>query len=106
MEGMKAGHGLDPTGFSPAARPRRAHYLICLGMGATVGFVAAFGESFYAPLAFTVLIFSQALFSIVVAVAVAPLVEAPAKPPGLLPLKGQEKLPFEHATWTVLGPIS
>src|SRR5206468_3472153 len=63
MEGMKAGHGLDPTGFSPAARPRRAHYLICLGMGATVGFVAAFGESFYAPLAFPVLIFSQALFS-------------------------------------------
>ncbi len=106
MEGMKAGHGLDPTGFSPAARPRRAHYLICLGMGATVGFVAAFGESFYAPLAFPVLIFSQALFSIVVAVAVAPLVEEPAKSLGLLLLKEEEKLTFEIADWTVLGSLS
>ncbi len=103
---MKAGHGLDPTGFSPAARPRRAHYLICLGMGATVGFVAAFGESFYAPLAFPVLIFSQALFSIVVAVAVAPLVEEPAKSLGLLLLKEEEKLTFEIADWTVLGSLS
>ena len=106
MEGMKAGHGLDPTGFSPAARPRRAHYLICLGMGATVGFVAAFGESFYAPLAFPVLIFSQALFSIVVAVVVAPLVEEPAKSLGLLLLKEEEKLTFEIADWTVLGSLS
>jgi RsiW-degrading membrane proteinase PrsW (M82 family) len=106
MEGMKAGHGLDPTGFSPAARPRRAHYLICLGMGATVGFVAAFGESFYAPLAFPVLIFSQALFSIVVAVAVAPLVEEPAKSLGLLLLKEEEKLTFEIADWTILGSLS
>jgi len=103
---MKAGHGLDPTGFSPAARPRRAHYLICLGMGATVGFVAAFGESFYAPLAFPVLIFSQALFSIVVAVVVAPLVEEPAKSLGLLLLKEEEKLTFEIADWTVLGSLS
>jgi len=106
MEGMKAGHGLDPIGFSPAASPRRAHYLICLGMGATVGFVAAFGESFYAPLAFPVLIFSQALFSIVVAVAVAPLVEEPAKSLGLLLLKEEEKLTFEIADWTVLGSLS
>ncbi len=103
---MKAGQGLDPSGFSPAARPRRAHYLICLGMGATVGFVAAFGESFYAPLAFPVLIFSQALFSIVVAVAVAPLVEEPAKSLGLLLLKEEEKLTFEIADWTVLGSLS
>ncbi len=103
---MKASHGLDPTGFSPAARPRRAHYLICLGMGATVGFVAAFGESFYAPLAFPVLIFSQALFSVVVAVAVAPLVEEPAKSLGLLLLKEEEKLTFEIADWTILGSLS
>ncbi len=103
---MKAGHGLDPTGFSPAARPRRAHYLISLGMGATVGFVAAFGESFYAPLAFPVLLFSQALFSIVVAVAVAPLVEEPAKSLGLLLLKEEEKLTFEIADWAILGSLS
>ena len=103
---MKAGHGLDPTGFSPAARPRRAHYLICLGMGATVGFVAAFGESFYGALAFPVLIFSQTLFPIVVAVAVAPLVEEPAKSLGLLLLKEEEKLTFEIADWTILGSLS
>lgn len=103
---MKAGQGLDPSGFSPAARPRRAHYLICLGMGATVGFVAAFGETFYGSLAFPVLIFSQTLFSIVVAVAVAPLVEEPAKSLGLLLLKEEEKLTFEIADWTILGALS
>jgi RsiW-degrading membrane proteinase PrsW (M82 family) len=75
-------------------------------MGATVGFVAAFGESFYAPLAFPVLIFSQSLFPIVVATAVAPLVEEPAKSLGLLLLKEEEKLNFEIVDWTVLGSLS
>src|SRR5205807_3290261 len=103
---MIASKQMDPSMFSPASHPRRAHYLICLGMGATVGFVAAFGESFYAPLAFPVLIFSHALFSIVVAVAVAPLVEEPAKSLGHLLLKEEEKLTFEIADWTVLGSLS
>jgi protease PrsW len=75
-------------------------------MGATVGFVAAFGETFYGSLAFPVLIFSQTLFSIVVAVAVAPLVEEPAKSLGLLLLKEEEKLTFEIADWTILGSLS
>jgi RsiW-degrading membrane proteinase PrsW (M82 family) len=75
-------------------------------MGATVGFVAAFGEIFYEPLAYPVLIFSQTLFPIVVAVAVAPLVEEPAKSLGLLLLKEEEKLTFEIADWTVLGSLS
>src|SRR5712664_2792017 len=102
-----AGRGsADSQPLNPAGHPRRAHYLICLGMGATVGFVAAFGESFYAPLAFPVLIFSQALFSIVVAVAVAPLVEEPAKSLGLLLLKEEEKLTFEIADWAILGSLS
>ena len=102
-----AGRGsADSQPLNPAGHPRRAHYLICLGMGATVGFVAAFGESFYAPLAFPVLIFSQTLFPIVVAVAVAPLVEEPAKSLGLLLLKEEEKLTFEIADWTILGSLS
>ncbi|HVH15026.1 MAG TPA: PrsW family glutamic-type intramembrane protease [Candidatus Angelobacter sp.] len=102
-----AGRGsADSQPLNPAARPRRAHYLICLGMGATVGFVAAFGESFYAPLAFPVLIFNQALFSIAVAVAVAPLVEEPAKSLGLLLFKEEEKLSFKIADWAVLGSLS
>jgi RsiW-degrading membrane proteinase PrsW (M82 family) len=75
-------------------------------MGATVGFVAAFGESFYVPLATPVLIFSQSLFPIVVATAIAPLVEEPAKSLGLLLLKEEEKLTFEIADWTVLGSLS
>src|SRR5207244_9412507 len=102
-----AGRG-SATGqpLNPASHPRRAHYLFCLGMGRRVGSVAAFGEAFYAPLAFPVLIFSQALFSIVVAVAVAPLVEEPAKSLGLLLLKEEEKLTFEIADWTVLGSLS
>ena len=102
-----AGRG-SATGqpVEPVAHPKRAHYLICLGMGATVGFVAAFGESFYGALAFPVLIFSQTLFPIVVAVAVAPLVEEPAKTLGLLLLKEEEKLTFEIADWTILGSLS
>jgi RsiW-degrading membrane proteinase PrsW (M82 family) len=102
-----AGRG-SATGqpVNPASHPRRAHYLISLGMGATVGFVAAFGESFYVPLAIPVLIFSQSLFPIVVATAIAPLVEEPAKSLGLLFLKEEEKLTFEIADWTVLGSLS
>ncbi len=103
---MASGGSATGEPVEPVAHPKRAHYLISLGMGATVGFVAAFGESFYAPLAFPVLIFSQALFSIVVAVAVAPLVEEPAKSLGLLLLKEDEKLTFEIADWTVLGALS
>src|SRR5713101_1066985 len=103
---MASGGSATGEPVEPVAHPKRAHYLICLGMGATVGFVAAFGESFYAPLAFPVLIFSQALFSIVVAVAVAPLVEEPAKSLGLLLLKEEEKLTFEIADWTILGSLS
>src|SRR5437867_3585912 len=92
--------------LNTASHPRRAHYLICLGMGATVGFVAAFGESFYEPLAIPVLIFSQALFPIVVATAIAPLVEEPAESLGLLLLKEEEKLNFEIKDWTILGSLS
>ena len=88
------------------AHPDRAHYLICLGMGATVGLVAAFGESFYQSLAIPVLNFSQALFPIVVATAIAPLVEEPAKSLGLLLLKEEEKLNFEIKDWTILGSLS
>jgi RsiW-degrading membrane proteinase PrsW (M82 family) len=91
---------------NPASHPRRAHYLICLGLGATVGFIAAFGETFYEPLAIPVLIFSRSLFLIVVATAVAPLVEEPAKSLGLLLLKEEEKLNFEIVDWTVLGSLS
>ena len=90
----------------PVAHPKRAHFLICLGLGATVGFVAAFGESFYAPLAIPVLIFSRSLFPIVVATAIAPLVEEPAKSLGLLLLKEEEKLSFQIADWTILGSLS
>jgi len=104
---MASGGSATGQPVEPVAHPKRAHYLICLGLGATVGFVAAFGETFYAPLAFPVLIFSsQALFSIVVAVAVAPLVEEPAKSLGLLLLKEEEKLTFEIADWTILGSLS
>ena len=91
---------------NPALHLRRAHYLICLGMGAAAGFVAAFGESFYQPLAIPVLIFSQPLFPIVIATAIAPLVEEPAKSLGLLLLKEEEKLTFEIADWAVLGSLS
>ena len=102
-----AGRG-SATGqpLEPVAHPKRAHYLICLGLGATVGFVAAFGESFYEPLAIPVLIFGRTLFSIVVAVAVAPLVEEPSKSLGLLLLKEEEKLTFDIADWTILGALS
>ena len=103
---MAGGGSAAGQPVEPVAHPKRAHYVICLGLGATVGFVAAFGETFYAPLAFPVLIFSQALFSIVVAVAVAPLVEEPAKSLGLLLLKEEEKLTFQISDWTILGSLS
>lgn len=103
---MASGGSATGQHVEPVARPKRAHYLICLGMGATVGFVAAFGETFYGSLAFPVLMFGQALFSIVVAVAVAPLVEEPAKSLGLLLLKEEEKLKFQIADWTILGSLS
>lgn len=90
----------------PVAHPKRAHYLICLGLGATVGFVAAFGETLYAPLAIPVLIFSKSLFPIVIGTAIAPLVEEPAKSFGLLLLKEEEKLSFQIADWTILGSLS
>ncbi len=94
----------EPVG--PAARPKRAHYVISLGLGAIAGLVAAFGETLYLPLAFPVLIFSKSLLPIVVAVAIAPLVEESAKPFGLLLLKEEEKLVFDLPSWTVLGSLA
>ncbi len=75
-------------------------------MGATVGALAAFGESFYVFSAIPVLLFDRSLFSIVIAVAIAPLVEEPAKSLGLLLLKEEEKLDFSIQTWTVLGALA
>lgn len=103
---MASGGSAIGQPLEPVAHPKRAHYLICLGLGATVGFVAAFGESFYEPLAIPIRIFSQTLFSIVVAVAVAPLVEEPSKALGLLLLKEEEKLSFQIVDWTILGTLS
>ena len=103
---MASGGSATGQPLEPVAHPKRAHYLICLGLGATVGFVASFGETFYGSLAFPVLAFGQTLFSIVLAVAVAPLVEEPSKSFGLLLLKEEEKLTFEIVDWTILGALS
>lgn len=91
---------------APQSRPKRAHYLIALGMGATIGFVAAFGETLYEPLAFPVLFFNQSIIPVIVATAIAPLIEEPSKPIGLLLLKEEEKLSFDLAGWTVLGSLA
>ncbi len=99
--GPAAGEPLEPSN-----RPRRAHYLIAIGMGATVGTLAAFGESFYVFSAIPVLFFGQSLFSVVVAVAIAPLVEEPSKSLGLLLLKEEEKLEFDLQSWAMLGALA
>ena len=87
-------------------RPKRAHYLISFGIGAITGTVAAFGETFYLPLAIPVLFFDKSLFPVIVATAIAPLVEEPAKPLGLLLLKEEERLNFDLPSWTVLGSLA
>ncbi len=99
--GPAAGEPVEPT-----AHPKRAHYLISLGMGAIAGIIAAFGETFYLPLAFPVLAFDKSLLPIIVATAIAPLVEEPAKPLGLLLLKEEERLIFDLPSWTVLGSLA
>ncbi len=75
-------------------------------MGATVGLLAAFGESFYVFSAVPVLLFDRSVFSIVVAVAIAPLVEEPSKSLGLLLLKEEERLDFDLQSWAVLGALA
>ncbi|TMI26461.1 PrsW family intramembrane metalloprotease [Candidatus Bathyarchaeota archaeon] len=87
-------------------RPNRAHYLIAIGMGATVGTLAAFGESLYVFSTFPVFLFNRDLSAIVIAVAIAPLVEEPAKSLGLLLLKEEEKLVFSVQSWTILGSLA
>ncbi len=99
--GPATGEPVEPT-----AHPKRAHYLISLGMGAIAGIIAAFGETFYLPLAFPVLAFDKSLLPIIVATAIAPLVEEPAKPLGLLLLKEEERLVFDLPGWTVLGSLA
>jgi RsiW-degrading membrane proteinase PrsW (M82 family) len=99
--GPAAGEPLESSN-----RPRRAHYLIAIGMGATVGGLAAFGESFYVFSAIPLLFFGQSLFSIVVAVAIAPLVEEPSKSLGLLLLKEEEKMQFDLQSWALLGGLA
>jgi RsiW-degrading membrane proteinase PrsW (M82 family) len=89
-----------------ALHPKRAHFLIALGMGATIGFVAAFGETLYQPILIPVLFFNQSLFSVVFATTIAPLVEEPSKPIGLLLLKEEEKLNFTLSGWTILGSLA
>jgi RsiW-degrading membrane proteinase PrsW (M82 family) len=92
--------------LSQALPPSRAHFLIALGMGATIGFVAAFGETLYQPILIPILFFNQSLFSVVFATTIAPFVEEPSKPIGLLLLKEEEKLNFTLSGWTVLGSLA
>ena len=102
-----AGRGPDPgQPIEQGTHPKRAHFLIALGMGATIGFLAAFGESLYQPIVIHVLFFNQSLFSVVFATTIAPLVEEPSKPVGLLLLKEEEKLSFDLAGWTILGSLA
>src|SRR5713226_2355558 len=85
-----------------AFRPQKAHYLIALGMGVLAGLVAAFGEALYSPLTFPLLFFGRSLVPLVLAVAIAPLVEETAKPLGLFLLKEEERLSFDLPGWTLL----
>src|SRR3990172_8952331 len=94
----------EPIG--PTPRPKRAHYLISFGMGAITGTIAAFGETLYLPLAIPVLFFDESLFPVIVATAIAPLVEEPAKPLGLLLLKEEERLTFDLPSWAILGSLA
>jgi RsiW-degrading membrane proteinase PrsW (M82 family) len=95
------------TGESVASpHPKRAHYLIAFGIGAITGTIAAFGETFYLPLAIPALFFDDSLFSIILATAIAPLVEEPAKPLGLFLLKEEEKLSFDLPTWALFGSLA
>jgi len=94
----------EPIG--PTPRPKRAHYLISFGMGAITGTIAAFGETLYLPLAIPVLFFDESLFPVIVATAIAPLVEEPAKPLGLLLLKEEERLSFDLPSWAILGSLA
>lgn len=99
--GSITGEPLEPT-----ARPKRAHYLISFGIGAITGTVAAFGEILYLPLAIPALFFDKSLFPVIVATAIAPLVEEPVKPLGLLLLKEEERLSFDLPSWTILGSLA
>ncbi len=99
--GSATGEPIEPT-----LHPKRAHYLIALGIGAIAGGIAAFGETIYLSLAFPILFFDRSLIPIVVATAIAPLVEEPAKPLGLFLLKEEERLSFDLAGWTLLGSLA
>src|SRR5713101_7524531 len=90
----------------PSICPKKAHYIIAFGLGATVGLLAGFGETFYLFSALPVALFNRSLFEVVVAVGVAPLVEEPAKSLGLLLLKEEEKLEFSIQSWTLLGALA
>ncbi len=75
-------------------------------MGAIAGLIAAFGETLYSGLAFPLLLFNQSFVPVVVATAIAPLVEETAKPLGLFLLKEEERLSFDLPGWTLLGSLA
>ncbi len=75
-------------------------------MGALAGLLAAFGEALYSPLSFPLLFFGRSLVPLVLATAIAPLVEETAKPLGLFLLKEEERLSFDLPGWTLLGSLA
>ena len=85
---------------------KRPHYLIALGVGAISGIIAAFGETLYIGVAAATLIVSGSLFTLALAVAIAPLVEESTKPLGLLLLKEDERLRFDLPSWALLGSLA
>ncbi len=82
------------------------HYLIALGVGAIGGFIAAFGETLYIGVAAATLLIGGSLFTLALAVVIAPLVEESVKPLGLLLLKEDQGLKFNLAGWALLGSFA
>jgi len=85
---------------------KRPHYLIALGIGAISGLIAAFGETLYIGVAAATLLVSGSLFTLALAIAIAPLVEESTKPLGLLLLKEDERLRFDLPSWAFLGSLA
>lgn len=86
---------------------KKPHYLIALGIGAIGGIIAAFAETVYIGVAAAALLVGGAsLFTLALAVAIAPLVEESTKPLGLLLLKEDERLRFDLPSWALLGSLA
>lgn len=82
------------------------HALICLGIGASSGFVAGWANFSYIGFVSPLFFVDQTVITIIAITIMAPFLEEQVKPLGLYLLKEEENISLSLMNWALLGLLS